>query len=115
MTDFVHTYRLDPHLAAFKKAALLLHHSTTTDIELTRDEEAALDAETTSRWQQPQQLYFTVLTCSLGAVMQGWCQTGSNGATLGFPVAFDVAGESAREKIIVGAINAGPFVCLAVL
>lgn len=47
--------------------------------------------------------------------MQGWCQTGSNGATLGFPVAFDVAGESAREKIIVGAINAGPFVCIAVL
>lgn len=115
VAGFVHTHNLSSYLATFRNAALLLNHADVFDIGLTREEETALDAETTSRWQQPRQLYFTVLTCSLGAVMQGWCQTGSNGATLGFPVAFDVAGDSTREKIIVGAINAGPFVCIAVL
>ena len=33
-------------------------------------------------WQQPKQLKSTTITLCVGAVAQGWCQAGSNGANL---------------------------------
>ena len=121
VADFASLHGLDPHLAVLENGALLTLQPDSDspadplDLDLTPSDDAALEAEATSPWQQPRMLYFTVVTCSLGAVMQGWSQTGSNGATLGFPVAFDVAGHTVREEIIVGAINSAPFLCLAVL
>jgi len=121
VADFASLYGLEIHLAVLENGALLTLQrdgdtiAETSDLDLTPAEHAALEAETTSPWHQPRMLYFIVVTCSLGAVMQGWSQTGSNGATLGFPVAFDVAGHTLREEIIVGAINSAPFLCLAVL
>lgn len=42
------------------------------------------------KWRQPGPLIFTVVLCSLAAAVQGWDQTGSNGANLSFPKEFGI-------------------------
>ena len=54
------------------------------------DEREALANEVTHKWRQPKALYVTVILCSVGAAVQGWDQTGSNGANLSFPVEFGI-------------------------
>jgi len=65
----------------------------------------------------------TVIVCSLAAAVQGWDQTGSNGANLSFPVEFKIPtnkgamvdgvaiSEAERQKNdwIVGVVNSGPY------
>jgi MFS family permease len=41
--------------------------------------------------------------------VQGWDQTGSNGATVKFPEVFGIAGESDGDKMLVGLVNAAPY------
>ena len=53
---------------------------------LTEPEREALRFEAAHRWRHPLALYFTIIVCSIGAAVQGWDQTGSNGANLSFPV-----------------------------
>ena len=83
-------------------------------------ERDALRNEVLHKWRQPRALYFTVILCSIGAAVQGWDQTGSNGANLSWPVDFDVpdlvpkSGEVPgvdydRNTWIVGVVNAGPY------
>lgn len=76
------------------------------------------------KWRQPVALYFTVILCSIGAAVQGWDQTGSNGANLSWPVEFGVpdtvpkkskGGPDPNEDYdynswIVGIVNAGPYI-----
>lgn len=52
----------------------------------------------------------TIFTCSIGAAVQGWDQTGSNGANLSFPNAFDIGGRSNRDTLLVGIVNAAPYI-----
>lgn len=47
------------------------------------------------------------MVCSLGAIEQGWAQTGMNGANLTFPKAFGIDSRSRRDTFIVGFINSG--------
>lgn len=54
------------------------------------DEREALRNEVLHKWRQPTSMYFTVILCSIGAAVQGWDQTGSNGANLSFPVEFGI-------------------------
>lgn len=115
VADFAAFHGLSQHLSLFEKAAILLSSDGTDDIALSPNVRHFLELEVSSQWTQPHQLYFAIVVCSFGAIMQGWSQTGANGATLGFPVAFDIAGETAWEEALVGAINAAPFVCVAVL
>ncbi len=70
------------------------------------------------KWSQPKDLYMTVIICSLAAAVQGWDQTGSNGANLSFPTEFgiptdDGAPNREHNEWIVGTINAG-YVILAI-
>lgn len=69
----------------------------------------------TDKWSQPKALYLTVIICSLSAAVQGWDQTGSNGANLSFPTEFgipidDGAPNRDNNEWLVGMINAGSVV-----
>lgn len=74
------------------------------------EEKAALLKEVEHKWRLPAKLFLTIATCSIGAAVQGWDQTGTNGANLFFPEYYGIGGDSTREKILVGLINAGPYI-----
>ncbi|MDI1489628.1 MAG: hypothetical protein OHK93_000825 [Ramalina farinacea] len=90
--------------------------------ELDEVEREALRNEVLHKWRQPGALYFTVILCSIGAAVQGWDQTGSNGANLSWPVDFGVpdtpdptvgpvAGtDYDKNSWIVGVVNSGPYI-----
>lgn len=82
--------------------------------ELDEEERDALRNEVLHKWRQPGALYFTVILCSIGAAVQGWDQTGSNGANLSWPLDFGVpdSGDEATDynTWIVGIVNAGPYI-----
>ncbi|KAL9035899.1 MAG: hypothetical protein Q9214_006378 [Letrouitia sp. 1 TL-2023] len=82
--------------------------------ELDEEERDALRNEVLHKWRQPGALYFTVILCSIGAAVQGWDQTGSNGANLSWPIDFGVpdSGDDATDynTWIVGIVNAGPYI-----
>jgi hypothetical protein len=46
---------------------------------ITEEETNAITNEVLHKWRQPKTLYFTIILCSIGAAVQGWDQTGSNG------------------------------------
>ena len=89
--------------------------------ELDEVERDALRNEVLHKWRQPFALYFTVILCSIGAAVQGWDQTGSNGANLSWPVDFGVPDTAPKIPIpgdkndydknswIVGVVNSGPY------
>ncbi|KAK5135943.1 hypothetical protein LTR08_004401 [Meristemomyces frigidus] len=82
------------------------------------DEREALRFEAAHKWRHPLALYFTVIVCSIGAAVQGWDQTGSNGANLSFPNEFGIGNGEAplgtpnrtRDSWLVGLVNAGPYI-----
>ncbi|EON61729.1 hypothetical protein W97_00945 [Coniosporium apollinis CBS 100218] len=82
----------------------------------------ALRFEHSHKWTHPMALYFTIIICSIGAAVQGWDQTGSNGANLSFPTEFGIGhGETEghpnqdRDNWLVGLVNAGPYIGSAFL
>jgi hypothetical protein len=65
-----------------------------------------------------------ILLNSIGAAIQGWDQTGSNGANLSFPQEFNIAdtgafceaaGTCENNSWIIGAINSAPYMAIALL
>ncbi|KAK5995914.1 Polyol transporter 5 [Cladobotryum mycophilum] len=93
--------------------------------ELDESEKHALREEVTNRWKHPWPLYYTIILNSIAAAIQGWDQTGSNGANLSFPNAFgipDTAGSScgpdansglcAKNSWIIGLINSMPYITI---
>jgi len=92
---------------------------------LTEPEKEAIRNEVLHKWRQPKSLYFTIILCSIGAAVQGWDQTGSNGANLSFPdalgipVSDEIDGvpnpNAARNQWYQGLINAGPYIASAFL
>lgn len=85
------------------------------DDALSQDEIDALRDEVLHKWRAPRPLYLTILVCSLGAAVQGWDQTGSNGANLEFPQALGIGTDSMEDKILVGLINAAPYIGTALV
>ncbi|RJE23315.1 galactose-proton symport [Aspergillus sclerotialis] len=96
---------------------------------ITEEEISAIKNEVLHKWRQPWRLYFTIVLCSIGAAVQGWDQTGSNGANLSFPEALGIPTE---PKIIVdgvevvnpdanlnewikGVVNAGPYIACSII
>lgn len=86
--------------------------------ELDAGEKASLRDEVLHRWRQPKILYFTIILNSIAAAIQGWDQTGSNGANLSWPQAFNVpesgpiceaAGNCATNQWLVGVVNSMPY------
>ena len=87
---------------------------------------ACCHAKVTRKWKHPAKLYITVIVCSIGAAVQGWDQTGSNGANLSFPLAFGIPDgetladgspnpDAEKNLWLVGVINAAPYIASAFL
>ncbi|KAF7187086.1 putative polyol transporter 1 [Pseudocercospora fuligena] len=92
-----------------------------TIFELTAEDIKILQDEKLHRWRHPRTLYFMIILSSIGAAIQGWDQTGSNGANLSFPQEFGIAdsgdlcesqGSCEKNSWIVGAINAAPYIAI---
>ncbi|KAK5197491.1 hypothetical protein LTR92_003431 [Exophiala xenobiotica] len=114
---FVKAHGLSHRLNVFQKAATLIQGDDDSDGQhvLTSAERDALHDETARKWRQPKMLYFTILVCSIGAMEQGWAQTGMNGANLYFPAAFGVGSDSKHDNFIVGLINSGIYLSTGLL
>jgi hypothetical protein len=130
---------LEDQRELFEKAAILAQHPELFEEHegLTEDDKYHLRRETTHKWKQPFALCeyssavypashsleltsltaspdFTVAVCSLSAAVQGWDQTGSNGANLGFPQALGIDNsvsdpDHLYHEWLVGIINAAPY------
>jgi hypothetical protein len=77
---------------------------------LTEEEKLALKNEVLYKWRVPRLLYTTIITCSIGAAVQGWDQEGSNGANLSFPQQFGIGGDGEYDTYILGLVNAAPYI-----
>ena len=107
--DFATSHGLTQELQLFQKAALVLDHDVDGQriLGITSYELDALHRETTHKWRQPKMLYFTIFVCSLGAIEQGWAQTGMNGANLYLPEAFALDSNTAHGSFVLGLVNCG--------
>lgn len=123
---YVHEHGLVEALPFFTKGALIAQYPDQYEEidELDDDDRAALLSEKEHRWSHPKSLYFTIILNSLSAAIQGWDQTGSNGANLSFPQAFGIAdtgaaceaaGSCETNSWIIGAINSAPYMAIALL
>lgn len=106
---------LRQHLALLKKGALVAQNPAEAAAidgpsKLTPDEFDALETEKSHRWRMPMRLFLTIATCSIGAAVQGWDQTGSNGANIFLPVAYGLDPKTDRDSLIIGLLNAGPYI-----
>ncbi|KAK2778110.1 hypothetical protein FQN53_001877 [Emmonsiellopsis sp. PD_33] len=95
--------------------------------ELDEDEKQTLRDEVLRRWHLPWALYYTIILNSIAAAIQGWDQTGSNGANVGFPIRFGIpdSGEFCEDPLnaatcdknswIVGFVNSTPYITIALV
>lgn len=105
--DLALRYNLSSDLDILQRAAGLLTADEDTLPGITPEELSALPRESTSKWHQPWTLYFTILVCSLGAIEQGWAQTGMNGANLYLPNAMGIDSSSTHDAFVLGLLNCG--------
>lgn len=93
-------------LSVFQRGALAAQRPESFEelSELTEDDKYHLRREITHRWHLPKALYGAIAICSLGSALQGWDNTGANGANLSFPKEFGIE----DNHWLVGVINAGP-------
>lgn len=112
---------LEEHLPLFRRGAVLAQNPD--DFEdlgdeygLSEEEKQVIRTEREHKWRLPFKLYLTIVTCAIGAAVQGWDQTGSNGANLFFPAVYGIGNKtSAHDTLIVGLVNAGPYIGSAVI
>ncbi|KAF2456155.1 MFS transporter [Lineolata rhizophorae] len=125
--EYAATNNLGEILPLLKKGALVAQ--SPRDIsgieELDDDDRRELELEAAHRWRHPKMLYFTIFLNSIAAAIQGWDQTGSNGANLSFPddlgipdggdacEAPGMAAECDRNSWIVGFVNSMPYITIA--
>lgn len=90
--------------------------------ELDEADRIAVREEFTHRFKLPRMLYFTIVLNSIAAAIQGWDQTGSNGANLSFGQAFGIpdsgeectaAGTCEKNSWIIGFVNSCPYIAIA--
>lgn len=113
--EFAHEKGLAEHIPILRKGALVAQNPENYerihgDDKLSDEECLALKNEVLYKWRVPRTLYLTIITCSIGAAVQGWDQTGSNGANLSFPDVFGIGGKSDHDTFLVGLINAAPYI-----
>ena len=111
---------LTEHVALLRKGALVAQNPSGYDEidgpeSLNEEEKGALRTEVEHKWRLPMRLFLTIATCSIGAAVQGWDQTGSNGATIFFPDVYGIGGTSTRDKMLVGLVNAAPYIGSALI
>ena len=113
-----------PDVELFKRAARVardpLGSNAKTVRGLTIQEEAALkDEQQLGFWRQPKPLRVTIATLCIGAVLQGWTQTGSNGANLTWPIEFHLADKNGvlftnRDNWIFAGVNAVTYLAASI-
>ncbi|KAL2163599.1 hypothetical protein VTH06DRAFT_5657, partial [Thermothelomyces fergusii] len=115
----VHTFAeekgLMEHIDLLRKGALVAQdpgnfENIDGDEALTEEEKDALRNEINHKWRLPARLFLTIITCSIGAAVQGWDQTGTNGANIFFPDVYGIGSDSTHDTILVGLLNAGPYI-----
>ncbi|KAL2213942.1 hypothetical protein CC79DRAFT_1339158 [Sarocladium strictum] len=104
--QFCHANDLADKEEYFQKGALVAQSPQNFENipELTEDDKYWIRRETTNPWRLPRHLYYTIAVCSLGAAVQGWDNTGANGANLSFPVEFGIV----NNEWLVGFLNSSP-------
>lgn len=117
----------DDILPVLRKGALVAQNPAgfETIEDLDESDKQTLREEVTHRWKHPFPLYYTIFLNSIAAAIQGWDQTGSNGANLTFHAALgipDTAGSAcgpvaneglcAKNSWIIGFINAMPYITI---
>ncbi|KAH7032722.1 uncharacterized protein B0I36DRAFT_99995 [Microdochium trichocladiopsis] len=120
--EFAREKDLVEHLPALRQGALVAQNPEAYGEDLTGEhalndnQKKILRDEVEHRWRMPWRLILTIFTCSIGACVQGWDQTGSNGATIFFPSVYGIADESSRSQVmLVGFVNAGPYIGSALI
>ncbi|KAK3703563.1 hypothetical protein LTR37_014410 [Vermiconidia calcicola] len=119
---FADAHDLHDILPELRKGALAAQSPAAFETieELNEEDKTQLREEIEHRWRQPRILYFAIVLSSIAAAIQGWDQTGSNGANLSFPQAFGIdegpdegpcveAGTCERNQWLVGLINSMPY------
>lgn len=112
--EFAAEKGLTEHIDILKKGALVAQDPDNVEeihgeYKLDNDEMTVLQREISHKWRVPRMLYMTIITCSIGAAVQGWDQTGSNGANLSFPAALGLDESTEYGTYIVGLVNAAPY------
>ncbi|KAF4833629.1 putative metabolite transport protein YwtG [Colletotrichum siamense] len=100
---------------AFRLGAMIAGNMNKYDTmrELTAQERAVLDGETTHKWRNPKMLYAVVAICSFCAVVQGMDETVVNGAQSFYKKQFGIEGETERDTWLLGLVNSAPYLCCA--
>jgi len=122
--NFAQEHGLTDIQPLLRKGALVAQNPAGLDEieELEESERVTLREEVTHRWRQPKSLYFTIILNSIAAAIQGWDQTGSNGANLtfinefGIPEDGDICkaqGTCDKNQWIVGFVNSSPYIAIA--
>ncbi|KAI0017803.1 hypothetical protein F4780DRAFT_753892 [Xylariomycetidae sp. FL0641] len=108
---------LTENLPMLRKGALVAQSPNDFEdmVELDAEEKTVLREEILHRWRMPFRLFLTIATCSIGAAVQGWDQTGSNGATIFFPAYYGLDETTRHGTLLVGMINAGPYIGCALI
>ncbi|CAD6447304.1 80679f28-b540-45eb-adf3-ebd6be1363b1 [Sclerotinia trifoliorum] len=120
---FANKHGITEILPVLTKGALVAQSPSHADkiVELDDEDRRVLSEEVTHRWKHPKQLYMTIILNSIAAAIQGWDQTGSNGANLTFGEALGIPdtgptceaqGTCDRNAWIIGAINAMPYIAI---
>ena len=83
-STFARQHNLSEHTTDFERAALAAQKPDEFEAipELLASDRDQLVTERDHRWKHPKALYITILMNSISAAVQGWDQTGSNGANL---------------------------------
>lgn len=127
--SFSKEHGFEEDLALLRKGALVARDPVNFAAVpgITDAEKSAISNEVLHKWRQPRILYFTIILCSVGAAVQGWDQTGSNGANLSFPDALGIPvsetlgpdkrpnPDASTNQWLQGLINAGPYIASAFL
>ncbi|KAJ7057018.1 hypothetical protein C8F01DRAFT_340670 [Mycena amicta] len=123
VADFARERDMENILTTLQKGALIAQNPSGFEkIDmLTEEDREVIRRETTHKWRQPTALYYTVILCSIAAAVQGWDQTGSNGANLSFPDEFGIGTKNpdpvkaSRNQWIVGVVNAAPYIACSLI
>ncbi|KAJ5903398.1 Major facilitator superfamily domain general substrate transporter [Penicillium tannophilum] len=121
--EYAELHGLQDILPTLRKGALAGQDpiAARTSPLLNGQEHEILHVEANYRWRQPWALYYTIILNSIAAAIQGWDQTGSNGANLTFDVVFGIPNNApacpdlatcTRNQWIVGFINATPYITI---
>ncbi|KFY55622.1 hypothetical protein V496_06944 [Pseudogymnoascus sp. VKM F-4515 (FW-2607)] len=124
--EFASEFDLREMVPILIKGALVAQNPAGIDeiTELDDEDRRILREEVTHKWKHPRILYLTIMLNSVAAAIQGWDQTGSNGANLTFSPALGIPDTGDFCKVpansatcdknswIVGFINSAPYIAI---